>query len=146
MTHMGTQIYITLALLFFFSFTLLPLFAACWLAQTLPVWHTAEPKLGGVIDTAVSMIINFCIWSSAMTQRCHWHHWVKTQRCSWQCWVKTQRCNWHCRVQTQRCHWHRWVSEDTAESLLSFFKDLIFFKETLLPYAFEAKAWKLGVV
>jgi hypothetical protein len=40
MKHMGTHIYITLALLFFFSFTLLPLFLVGRLAQTLPVWHT----------------------------------------------------------------------------------------------------------
>jgi hypothetical protein len=39
MTHMGAHIYITSALLFFFSFTLLLLFLAGQLAQTLPVWH-----------------------------------------------------------------------------------------------------------
>ena len=81
------------------------------------VIDTAESKLGGVIDTAESMKINFCIWSRAMTQRCHWHRWVKTQRCNWHRGVKAQRCNWHRWVKTQRCHWHRWVSEDTAESI-----------------------------
>jgi hypothetical protein len=40
MTQTATHIYITLALLFF-SFTLLPLFLAGRLAQTLPIWHNA---------------------------------------------------------------------------------------------------------
>jgi hypothetical protein len=39
MPHMDTHIYITSALLSFFSFTLLPLFLAGRLAQTLPFWH-----------------------------------------------------------------------------------------------------------
>jgi hypothetical protein len=40
------------------------------------VIDTAKSKLCGVIDTAESIKINFCIWSSAMTQRCHWRRWV----------------------------------------------------------------------
>ncbi len=39
MTNMGTRIYITSALLFFFSSILLPSFLAGRLAQTLSVWH-----------------------------------------------------------------------------------------------------------
>jgi hypothetical protein len=39
---MGTHKYITAALLFFFSFTLLPLFLAGWLAQVLPVWRNSH--------------------------------------------------------------------------------------------------------
>ncbi len=89
------------------------------------------------------MKINFCTWSSAMTQRWHWH-----------CWVKTQRCNWHRWVKTQWCHWHYWVSKDTAESFLKFIKTPNSFQETiksklgwtLLPNVFEAKAWKLEIV
>ncbi len=39
MTHMGTHLYFTSALLFFFPFTLLQLLLAGRLVQTLPVWH-----------------------------------------------------------------------------------------------------------
>jgi hypothetical protein len=48
MTHMGTQTYITSALIFFFSFTLLPLFLAGRLAR---------PFLSDTINTFINIII-----------------------------------------------------------------------------------------
>ncbi len=42
------------------------------------VTGTAESKLSGVIDTAESVKIKFCIWYWVMTQWRHWHHWVQT--------------------------------------------------------------------
>ncbi len=64
-------LYITSALLFFFSFTLLPLFLAGRLAQSLPIWHSYQPTF------------LYCTWSSTSQRLIRIHDFLPLRKFSY---------------------------------------------------------------